>query len=208
MRQTLIASLVGAVFAAAPALADPGITVDYRDEQLRVTLNGSYAGTYFQAWRSADPAGAYQPFASQFTLCTGDCALTDLAAAPGATYWYRFDLQTPEGATTSYGPYPVVVPDTPLDVRAWPNPAFGPISIEISLPGSRRTDAPLSAEARIVDLQGRTVRTLRTGAMARGRTTLAWDGRGDAGQVLGAGVYFARIATPIGIASTRIVRFR
>jgi hypothetical protein len=44
--------------------------------------------------------------------------------------------------------------------------------------------------------------------MARGRTTLAWDGRGDAGQVLGAGVYFARIATPIGIASTRIVRFR
>jgi hypothetical protein len=200
--------IVLAALAAAPAFADPGITVHYRDDFLRVTLDGSYAGAYYRIWRSGELVGVYDPLATQLTLCTGECSLTDQKVSPGKTYYYRFEILPPQGGTLSYGPYAVTIPDTPLGVRISPNPSHGSARIELSLPGSRRYDVPLAAQARIVDVQGRTVRLLHAGILGRGVTTIAWDGRSDAGQPLGAGLYFLRLATPIGTSTTRIVRFR
>ena len=199
----LIASL-----AATPALADPGITVSYHDELLRVTLDGSYAGSYYQVWRSVELVGQYSPLQSQYTLCTGDCFLTDEQVRPGKTYYYRFDLNAPSGQQVSYGPYAVTVPDTPLGALVTPNPSRSAVRVELSLPGSRRLDAPLAADARVLDLQGRTVRLLHTGPMSRGVTSVTWDGRTDSGRQLGAGIYFLRLSTPIGSSTTRLVRFR
>lgn len=46
----------------------------------------------------------------------------------------------------------------------------------------------------ITDDSGRTVRTLRLGAAAKGQTTIPWDGRDDAGRLLPEGSYGVRVA--------------
>jgi flagellar hook assembly protein FlgD len=99
------------------------------------------------------------------------------------------------------------VPDTPVGVRIVPNPSNARTNIELALPGSTRRDAPLEVDARVIDLQGRTVRVLYSGALMRGVTSLAWDGRGSSGQAVGAGIYFVRLSTPLGASTRRIVRF-
>ncbi len=208
MRRIIAASLLLFALATTPAFADPGITVRYEDELLRVTLDGSYSGAYYRVWRSGELVGQYDYLAAQLALCTGDCFLTDQDAVPGKTYYYRFDLQSPSGANVSYGPYAVTVPATPVAARIWPNPSNGRAQIELSIPGSSRRDSPLQAEARLLDLQGRTVRMLHTGPLVRGVTSLAWDGRDDAGQSVRAGVYFVRLSTPLGSAITRVLRIR
>ena len=208
MRRLLPLSLLVAVLASVPASADPGITVQFREGLLRVTLDGSYAGASYQIWRSGERFGQYHPLSSQYTLCTGDCFLTDQEAIPGKTYYYRFDLQPSVGGQVSYGPYTVTVPDTPLGARIWPNPSNGGVRVELSAPGSSRRDTPLPAEARILDLQGRVVRLLYSGTLPRGITSVAWDGQGDGGQQVGVGIYFLRLTTPLGVSTTRIVRFR
>ena len=193
---------------AAPALADPGVTVTYDGGFLRVVLDGSYGGAFYQVWRSGELVGQYSPLQSQYTLCTGDCFLTDQEAIPGKTYYYRFDLQSSAGGTASYGPYAVTVPDTPLTARIFPNPSNSRARIELSVPGSSRWDAPVPAEARLLDLQGRTVRVLYTGTLTRGVTAVSWDGVDATGQPLRAGVYFVRLSTPLGSSTSRLVRFR
>ena len=207
MRRFLPLSLLLIVLAGPPAFADPRITVSYRDGFLRVTLNGSYAGTYYQVLRSGELVGQYSPLAYELTLCTGDCFLTDQEAIPGRTYYYRFELYARAGLV-SYGPYVVTVPDTPLGVRVRPNPSDGPARLELSVPGSSRWDAPLPAAARVIDLQGRTVRLLYSGTLVRGVTSLAWDGRDEAGRLLGAGIYFVSLTSPLWTSTARVVRFR
>src|SRR5437867_7514200 len=132
MRRFLPLSLTLVALTTAPAFADPGITVYYHDELLRVTLDGSYAGTYYRIWRSGELVGAYDPLISDFTLCLGSCFLVDQEVIPGKTYYYRFELQPPSGGIIFYGPYAVTVPDTPIGVRVWPNPSEGRASIELS----------------------------------------------------------------------------
>jgi hypothetical protein len=188
------------------ALADPGVRVDYREGLLRVTLEGAYGGSYYQVFRGGERAGSYNPLGSDYTLCTGDCFVTDFQALPGETYFYRFDVYPAGGGLVSYGPYPVTVPDTPLGVRAWPNPSNRAMTIELALPGDTRLQGAVTADARLIDLQGRLVRTLHSGVIQRGLTTLNWDGRGDRGQELGAGIYFLRVTSPFGTRTTRILR--
>jgi hypothetical protein len=207
MSRLLLVSLTLAALAVAPALADPGITTTYHDGLLRVTLDGSYGGAYYQVWRSEERAGDYRPLTSEYALCTGDCFLTDARVAPGATVYYRFDLELPGGRFVSYGPYAVTVPDTPLGTRVSPNPSNSAVRVDLSLPGSPRGDAPLHADARVLDLQGRTVRVLHSGALGRGVSTVVWDGRGDDGRALGAGIYFVRLTTRLGVSTARIIRF-
>lgn len=207
MRQMIAVPFLLVALVTGPAFADPGISVYYHDELLRVTLDGSYSGAYYQVWRSGELVGQYSPVTSQYTLCTGDCFMTDLQVTPAKTYYYRFDLQAPDGLSFSYGPYAVTVPDTPLGARVSPNPSRAAVRVDFSLPGSQRHDVPLQADARVIDLQGRSVRVLHSGPLARGVTSIAWDGRGESGQPLGAGIYFVRLVTPLGSSTTRIVRF-
>ncbi len=209
MRRLLAASLLLVALAGSPAHAEPGVVVRWFDGWLRVTLDGSYGGTFYQVWRSDGATTSFRPMLSQYTLCTGDCFLTDLEAVPGRTYWYRFDLQVPGGGSSiSYGPYAVTVPDTPVQARVWPNPARGAVRVDLALPGTNRTDAPLDVDARVLDLQGRTLRVLHAGPLRRGVTSLAWDGRDRAGRELPAGLYFLRYTTPLGGATTRVTRVR
>ena len=208
MRRLLYPLLMSLACAAPAAAADPEIHIVYHDEVLRVTLDGSYAGQYYRVWRSDQFLGEYDPLANQYTLCTGDCYVADAEAAPGATYYYRFELRAPGGGIVEYGPYPVTVPDTPLGLRAWPNPMRHGATIDLSLPGSRRQGTPVPARAVVLDVQGRVVRTLFDGALSRGVTSVAWDGRNETGGRVGAGLYFVRFTTPLGARTARLVRAR
>lgn len=91
------------------------------------------------------------------------------------------------------GPVAAVTPPD-FEIRAYPNPSFGPVAIEA---GSTRLTVD------VYDVSGRKVVSL-TGAS--GRT--AWDGRDDRGQTVSSGVYFARVTAPQdGIQKTvRLVR--
>ena len=208
MRRFLFLSLLLATLSSAVASADPRIIVDYRNDVLRVTLDGSFAGSTYRVWRANTPGIQFAQLSDQSALCTGDCFVTDLTAVPGATYLYRFDLETPSGAAVTYGPYAVTIPNASLAARVFPNPFHAGARVDLALPGSSRLDAPLRAEARVIDLQGRTVRTLYSGLLSRGITSLAWDGHADSGRRLDAGVYFLRVSTTLGQSTVRIVRSR
>ncbi len=183
----------------------PKVQVTETTAGARITLIGDWTDRWYTVWRGPAVSGSYEPVIGQQTLCTGECFAIDPVARAGRTYWYRFDLTTPEGAPVSYGPFQVTIPDRPLAVRLLPNPGAGATRIELSVPGSLR-DAPVRVQARLFDVQGRLVRTLHDGPVARGVTTVAWDGRGDDGRALGAGVYLVRVHSPLGTTVTRALR--
>ncbi len=82
--------------------------------------------------------------------------------------------------------------DTPLVFALngnYPNP-FNPMTlISFSLPKEAHTSV------QVLDVRGRVVRTLFVGVMAEGNQQLNWDGKGDDGRSVSAGLYLARLRT-------------
>ena len=75
-------------------------------------------------------------------------------------------------------------------VRVWPgrpNPFVENTAVAYAMPGAGRV------EITIMDASGRTVRNLFEGEQPAGRYEVMWNGRDDAGQAAGSGVYFARV---------------
>ncbi len=68
-----------------------------------------------------------------------------------------------------------------------PHPARAPVALRYDLP----RPGPVSLE--IHDLLGRRVRSLERGGREAGRHEVAWDGRDESGQPVGAGVYYYRL---------------
>jgi len=86
---------------------------------------------------------------------------------------------------------------------ASPNPVLGRYTkIHFSLARSERV------RLEIVDLSGRTVRTLLDELIGPGERTKVWDGRNESGQPVPAGVYFYRLLTPEFRASNKLVWVR
>jgi hypothetical protein len=83
-------------------------------------------------------------------------------------------------------------------IHARPNPTTNAAAVELALP--RAGDVKLS----IVDLQGRELRRLASGAFAAGRYTFTWDGR-TSGARAPAGLYFVRCETPSRVLVQRLV---
>jgi subtilisin family serine protease len=77
-----------------------------------------------------------------------------------------------------------------LGLTVAPNPARGATTIGL------RAAAATRAEIAVYDLRGRRVRLLRDDAALAGAREIAWDGRGDDGRALPAGVYMVRVVTP------------
>jgi flagellar hook capping protein FlgD len=207
IRRSLALTAAALALGAALAVADPTVRVIESPIGVRVLLTGDWANHWYTVWRGDAYAGGFDPLASQATLCTGECFAIDLEAVAGRTYWYRFDLLNPDGTLSRYGPFAVTIPDHPLGMRFVPNPGHGPTRVELSVPGGWR-DAAVRVQARLYDLQGRLVRTLHEGALPRGVTGVAWDGRADDGTMLGAGIYLARLSSPLGSSVSRVLRVR
>jgi subtilisin family serine protease len=78
-------------------------------------------------------------------------------------------------------------PSAPERIAAAPNPVEGSTALRFVLPTNGRVRLVL------YDAAGRRVRTLVDGPLAAGPHRMEWDGRGDRGRPLAAGVYFARL---------------
>ena len=88
-------------------------------------------------------------------------------------------------------PVTALAPDSPVPLlRApEPNPFRDRTEVRFSLPAA--------AESRLAvfDVTGRRVRELAMGVLATGEHRVVWDGRDDAGRLVGTGSYFLRLET-------------
>src|SRR5262249_10627607 len=137
---------------------------------------GSYAGARYTVGRSDAAAGPMRVVGERDALCTGDCYVLDSDALVGATYWYRFDLVTADGALRSFGPFAVSIgmPVSGLSASPAPNPVSdrGTLRVTAAIPAGARAGAPavatgLPGDVTLVDMSGRAVRTLWSGTLDR-----------------------------------------
>ena len=75
--------------------------------------------------------------------------------------------------------------DSAARIRAYPNPASGPVTLEIHVPGT--SSEPV--QIRLYDTKGRWTATLADGVYAPGQSTVRWNGTSLTGQMVGAGYY-------------------
>ncbi len=109
----------------------------------------------------------------------------------------EYDLRTP-GSWVAVEPAPPVA--TPLQLGApWPSPTRAASRISFDLPASAR----VSLE--VLDLQGRTVRSLLDGEYAAGPYQAEWDGTDAARRPVASGVYFYRLRVGDSTRSRRVV---
>lgn len=90
----------------------------------------------------------------------------------------------------------------PLMAGSAPNPFTTSTVIRLAFPSAQ------NASVRIFDVAGRAVRTLADSRFDAGDHSLVWDGTGDAGRPLAAGVYFCRLSAESGRRQSRIVLLR
>jgi hypothetical protein len=94
-------------------------------------------------------------------------------------------------------------PAARLELRpAVPNPFRSTTSIAYTVP---RED---QVRVRILDVAGRTVRVLGEGRVPAGESRVVWDGRNASGDIVPAGVYWARVESSDGSVAKRIVALR
>jgi aminopeptidase N len=149
-------------------------------------------------WRKPSGGGTHRPSGGQFVFLSGR-----------PQYWVPSDLRTNIttilrdffGEPTSVsgvgngGDRPVL-PHVGLPE---PNPTRGMTRIELTLP------VPAAVEAVVVDVSGRRIRSLASGARPAGTITLEWNGRNDRGISVGAGVYWVRVTTGKNTVFRRVV---
>jgi flagellar hook assembly protein FlgD len=84
-----------------------------------------------------------------------------------------------------------------------PNPFRETASIEFTIPSG-----PGLGRIAIYDARGRLVRVLVDGAPGRGRHVVTWDGTGDAGERVAAGVYFCSLEVPGAVLARKLTLLR
>ncbi len=82
----------------------------------------------------------------------------------------------------------------------FPNPSSRAVDLTVRMPHAGR------AQLVLIDVGGRRVRTLADWTLAAGSHRLSWDGRDDAGHVVRAGLYWARVDALGQRATQRLVR--
>ena len=114
----------------------------------------------------------------------------DATVEEGERYSYR--LESSEG-TVVHETGTVYVPVRTASLgQNYPNPFNPTTRIEYRLPeGAPGAKTPVSVV--IYDVRGAKIRELVNGAQAAGKHTVDWDGRNDAGESVGSGVYFYRM---------------
>ena len=210
LRAKITLVISGLTLGAALAFAEPQLLVSYPGGVPQVAITGDYAGSDYTVWRQPALGGDPVRITESSILCLGSCYAEDRSAVPGESYRYLFEVAAPgAGALARYGPYLVTISPAlarPVGVFVYPNPGHGATGIQLHVAGAPG-ERPLAAEAAIYDLGGRRVRTVHRGPLARGLTTVSWDGRGENGERLPAGVYLLRFSAGGSSAVARIARF-
>jgi agmatine deiminase len=91
---------------------------------------------------------------------------------------------------------------TALLGNTYPNPLHGSGTIPFTL------TEPVSVQLDILDVNGRTVRSLVAGNLAGGTHQVEWNGNNDAGNPVPEGIYICRLTTNTAVLTKRIVVIR
>lgn len=210
-RATLILALAGLTLSAALALAEPRFVIGYPGGVPQVSITGNYSGSTYTVRRQPASGGDPVRITDQTILCLGSCYAQDRTAVAGASYLYFFDLAIPTETSVTlvtFGPYLATISPAlahPVGVFVYPNPGRGPTGVQLHVAGAPG-DASVAGDVAVFDLTGRRVRMIHQGALARGLTTLSWDGRDERGEELRSGVYLLRFSAAGSAAVSRIVR--
>ena len=198
-RRVLLLAVSLAACAASARAEDREIRSEIVNGVVRVTLEGSYAGARYTVERAGGPLVPGVVVGARDALCTGDCFVLDPDALAGATYWYRFDVTGPDGAIRSYGPQAVTIGGRAgdgLSAAPSPNPVRDRATVRITagLAVGLRAGDPgraigLPAEVTLVDLNGRTLRTLWSGKLDRLTFDVPFSARDARGNLLPPGLY-------------------
>jgi hypothetical protein len=126
----------------------------------------------------------------------------------GRAAWWMMAVLAGWSARTDVGddgsdePVPGLPTYESFELSCHPNPFNPAATITFSLASSRH------ANLAIYDAQGRLVRTLVDGTLARGRHSIAWNGTNESGARVASGVYFSRIAADKKFATKKILLLR
>ena len=139
-------------------------------------------------------------------LCAGPHSLTDLAPTVGEVLGFSMPWATGRVMADLFAPpdtgVPPEPPGPPLHLSLAPNPWGGRQHVAWVLP--RAGDVALE----LLDLAGRTRRSVRLLGAPAGRGTLDWEPLDDHGVALEPGVYFARLRQGGAAATLRTVILR
>ena len=126
----------------------------------------------------------------------------DADVLPGRIYSYYICALDIEG---SYQSQTVMVslPPKPLTLyQNYPNPFNPSTTISFFLPEQGRVTLT------IFDVQGKRVRTLVDETRDAGRQLVLWDGRNDAGNTVGSGIYYCRLVADKKVHTKKLVILR
>ena len=155
---------------------------------LRWQTTGAAAGNLtFNVYRAPTPGDRPTLLNSDRVPAGGpDYAFLDSTAEPGVTYAYRLGVVEDGTETLSSwiagsrgGIYGFALG------RPRPNPSGGAMEIPFSL------DRRAPVRVRIVDTQGRLIRTIDEGTLGPGPHGARWDGKDERGKPAASGVYYA-----------------
>ncbi|HKQ56712.1 MAG TPA: FlgD immunoglobulin-like domain containing protein [Candidatus Eisenbacteria bacterium] len=194
--------------AAGLAFAEPRFVLRYPGGVPQVSITGDFSQTTYTVSRAPASGGGFIPITENSVLCMGSCYADDRGAVPGVSYLYRFDVRLADGSPATFGPFLATISPAlarPLGLYVFPNPGRGATGIQLHVAGAP-TEPAVQGEVMVHDLAGRRVRTIERGAIARGLTTVTWDGRDDHGAELKPGVYVVRFTTAGGAAIARLIR--
>lgn len=145
---------------------------------------------YFRIYRGSDPG--FVPGPGTFVHASATPGWTD--PTQGAFTWkvtavdFNGNESVPASTTIATGVENRLPVRLALGAPA-PNPFRHSLELVLEVPASC---GPLDLS--IFDLAGRRIRTVMSGLLPPGRHTLSWDGRGQHGGRVAAGVYVARLA--------------
>jgi len=124
----------------------------------------------------------------------------DNELSPGATFRYMVSLRLDNEEITLFQTEAIEVPGAKLALdQNYPNPFNPQTTISYSMPGQGR------AKLVIYNSQGKHVTTLISEVLPPGPGTVAWDGTDSTGAPVASGVYFARLETPRGVRTQKLV---
>jgi hypothetical protein len=127
----------------------------------------------------------------------------DRSVQPGTRYDYVLVAHETNGSTVSSQRMSVVVPAAELALRPnVPNPFVSATMVGFTLPQSGHVDLA------VYDVAGRRVATLFTGVKGAGDHSVPWNGVGDDGRRVSAGIYFCRIQAGNTSATRKLVVMR
>jgi hypothetical protein len=147
---------------------------------------------YFSVYGSGSPA---HDSAAVLIGCTVESAMDVTSHGYGYYHVTATDFAGNEGEASSIDNPSAGVPgaeDTPASYalkQISPNPFEATTSIAFDLP------TPAQISLKILDVEGRLVRTVGQGLWPAGSHSVTWSGLGENGSPVGAGVYFVRMET-------------